>query len=83
MTAINMAKELRDLLLEVIARWNRDHPEQPLRKLSWEQIDPINQWVNTERCVLFLAKYEVRERTNTDTATATKEDSQKDEEEMS
>jgi hypothetical protein len=58
--AEELAKILQDLLVRAMDRWNASHTLDPLRKLPWENLDPVSRTLYIERCAEFLERFDVR-----------------------
>jgi hypothetical protein len=57
--AEELAKILQGLLVRAMERWNASHTLDPLRKMPWDNLDPVSRTLYIERCAEFLDQYDV------------------------
>lgn len=61
MNGEQLAHLLQDLIVDVMDEWNESMRglEEPLRRMPWDQLDPISRALYIQRCERFLERYDV------------------------
>jgi hypothetical protein len=63
LSATEFAEVLQACLVSTVDRWNSSGQlNKPLKRLPWQELDPVSRALYVERCAAFLKDYTVSKK---------------------